>query len=393
MHLPAVFPFRARPFLVAALAGALGAGAGCRPAAPAAPAAVPKIEGETVIFGPDAPQRATLVAAPVQSQTSAPAHFTGRLVWDEDVTVRVYSPVLGRVLAVTARNGDTVAAGAVLATVDSPDVAQAVADARKAESDAALAERTLARIRDLFAHGAVAAKEADAAAGALTSARAEADRAAAKLALYGAGSAAGVEPYALRTPLAGTVVEKNLNPGQEIRPDSMMANLPQLAAAPFVITDPRRLWVVLDATELDLGALQPDQPLRLTSRAYTGRTFAGRIVEIGAGLDPSTRTLKVRGRVENPALLLKAEMYVDVEADRAEPPGAVSVSAQAVFQSGSQAFVYVESTPGRYTRRAVQTGEESNGRIVVRSGLARDDRVIVEGALLLEAVRADGGKT
>ena len=316
---------------------ALIAGHGCHRSAPSDAAPATKIEGDTVVFAADAPQRIALVTAVVQSQVTATRHFTGRVVWDEDTTVRIYSPVLGRVLSVAAKQGDSVAAGAALAEIDSPDLGQALADARKAEADAALAERTLARLRNLLAHGAVAQKEVEAAEVTLAATAAERQRTRAKLALYGATAATVEQFFVLRTPIAGTVVEKNLNPGQEIRPDSMMANLPQLAVAPFVVTDPKRLWVLLDATELDIGALQPDQLLRITSRAYPGRVFTGRIEVIGAGLDAATRTLKVRGRVDNSELLLKAEMYVEVEADRPESAGAVAVAAQAVFQSNNQA--------------------------------------------------------
>ncbi len=382
--------FRFRLHALAFAAGLLGL-TGCQPAAVEPVAAGPKVDGDTVVYALNAPQRTALVAASVEPQASAPLRFSGRLVWDEDVTVRIYSPVAGRVRAIDVKPGDEVAAGMPLARIDSPDVDQARADARKAEADATLAERTLARAQDLFAHGALAQKEVEAAEDAQAGAAAERQRARAKLALYNAGPEAADQSYALCTPLAGVVVEKNLNPGQEIRPDLILANLPQVTNAPFVVTDPHRLWILLDATELDIAALKPNQALHLTSRAYPGRVFAGHIDLIGASLDPATRTLKVRGEVENPDLLLKAEMYAEVEVDGSKPSGAVVVAAQAVFLKDNQAFVFIETAPGRYTRRAIQTGAEANGRILVQDGLRREDRVVVEGALLLEAVRVGGG--
>ena len=381
--------FRLRRCALPVAAGLLAL-TGCHPAALEPVAAGPKIDGDSVVYPLNAPQRAALVAAAVEPQASAPLHFSGRLVWDEDVTVRIYSPVTGRVRSIEAKPGDEVAAGTPLARIDSPDMDQARADARKAEADYTLAARTLARDQDLFAHGALAQKEVEAAEDASASAEAERRRARAKLALYGAGPDAD-QSYALSTPLAGVVVEKNLNPGQEVRPDLILANVPQFTIAPFVVTDPHRLWILLDATELDIAALKSNQAIRVTSRAYPGRVFAGHIDLIGAALDPATRTLKVRGEVENPDLLLKAEMYAEVEVDGGRSSGAVAVAAQAVFLKDSQAFVYVETAPGHYTRRAIQTGAEANGRILVQDGLHPADRVVVEGALLLEAVRVGGG--
>jgi cobalt-zinc-cadmium efflux system membrane fusion protein len=380
-----------RLVLFALLTAGLLVFAGCHRAALDLADAAPKVDGDTVIYTPDAPQRTALVAAAVQPEASARMHFSGRLVWDEDVTVRIYSPVTGRVRSVDAKPGDEVAAGTALARIDSPDVDQALADARKAEADFTLAERTLTRAQDLYAHGALARKEVDNAEDAQAGADAERQRARSKLALYNATPGAADATYALRTPLAGVVVEKNLNPGQEVRPDLILANVPQATNAPFVVTDPHRLWVLLDATELDIAALQPNQPLRIMSRAYPGRVFRGHIDLVGASLDPATRTLKVRGEVENPDLLLKAEMYADVETEKAEPAGAVAVAAQAVFLKDNQAYVYVETAPGHYTRRAIQTGTEADGRILVHAGLQPKDRVIIEGALLLEAVRTGGG--
>jgi len=366
---------------------------GCHPAAPRATDPAPKVEGDTVIYTPDAPQRTALVAIAVQSSAGSAPRFTGRLVWDEEATVRIYSPVLGRVRAIDAQLGDTLAAGAPLARIDSPDLGQALADARKAEADFTLAQRALARARDLFTHGALAQKDVDSAEDTAAGAAAERERARTKLALYNATpeSGPGDGLFVLRTPLTGIVVEKNINPGQEVRPDTMMSNVAQLTAAPFVVTDPQRLWVLLDASELDVAALRPHQLLRITSPAYPGRAFTGEITAIGAALDATTRTLKVRGRVENPGALLKAEMYVDAEAERGAAPGAVTVAAQAVFLSNNQAYVYVETTPGRYTRRAVRTGAEAASQILIQMGLNSGERVIVEGALLLEAVRTGGG--
>ena len=363
----------------------------CHREIPVETAASAKVEGDTVVYAENAPQRAALIATTVESQTNATLHFTGRVVWDEDSTVRIYSSVLGRVHSLDVKPGDQVAPGTPLAQIDSPDLGQALADVRKAEADLTLAGHTLARLRDLLEHGAVAQKEVESAEDTQAGAQAEQQRANAKLKLYGAKAGSTDELYSLCSPIAGVVVERNVNPGQEIRPDSMMASIAQLTAPAFVVTDPHRLWVVLDATELDIAALQPGQPLRIASRAYPGRIFKGKIESVGASLDAATRTLKVRGFVENPELLLKAEMYVTVEADSAEPAGAVSVVAQAVFLNDNQAYVYVETTAGHYTRRAVHTEGEANGRVLIRDGLQSSERVVVEGALLLEAVRTGGG--
>jgi len=348
--------------------------------------ATPVAEGDRVSFPADAPGLTALAVAPAAAHSGEVRRVTGRLAWDEEVTVRVYSPVAGRVLSVSAGLGETVARDAELCRLNSPDIAQAQADARRAAADLLLAGRTLDRLRDLFAHGAVARKDVEAAEDAEAGARAENQRAAARLQLYGVPAEGAVDGgFPLRAPLAGVVVEKNINPGQEVRPDQMLANAPQLFAPQFVLTDPSRLWVMLDVSETEAAALQVGEELRLISRAWPARTFAGRVESIGRSLDPATRTIRVRGSVDNSSRLLLAEMYVTVEILVNDVAG-VDVPTNALFAREDRRFVFVETAPGKFQRRVVKVARESADRSVVSEGLSVGDRIVVEGCLLLESL-------
>lgn len=355
----------------------------------------PSVTTDRVVFPANAPQRKALIVATAEARATEVHHLTGRLVWDEDATVRIYTPVAGRVESVAASLDDRVEKDAPLARLDSPDFGQAQADAHKAEADSVLTERALARTRELFEHGAAPRKDLDAAEDAYAGAQSEQQRAAARLALLGARQAGTIDNlYTLHTPLAGVVVEKNINAGQELRPDLMLANAPQLLAPQFVISDPRRLWVLLDVTETDMGILRPRQPLRIGSRAFPGRTFAGRLDTIGRALDAATRTIYARGSLDNSDLSLKAEMYVDVEIDvPADGGGAVEIANSAVFTKDNRTYVFIETAPGSFLRREVQIGAEADGKILVRSGLQSGERVLVQGSLLIEETLEAGGKS
>src|SRR4029077_1181604 len=111
-------------------------------------------------------------------------------------------------------------------------------------------------------------------------------------------------------PLDGFVVEKSVTPGQEVRPDQMLANMPQYTAPLFVVTDPSRLWIQIDATEVDMAFLRPGCEFTFTSRAFPGQGFTGRVDTVSEFIDPATRTIKVKGSVDNSSRLLKAEMFV-----------------------------------------------------------------------------------
>ncbi len=366
---------------------------GCDPKAKSSAAASPlpaaKVEKETVTMATDAPQMSSLGFETARSRAATTARFTGRLTWDDEVTVRVFSPVAGRVREIRPVLGGRVESGDVLATVASPEFGQAQADARKAAADLLFAQRSLARVRELHEHGAIAKKEVEAAEDALAAAESEKERAESRMALYGRTDSAIDQVYSLRAPIAGLVVERNLNPGQEVRSDQMLANAPALCAPLFVITDPARLWLFLDVTELDMGAFKPGLKIKLLTKAYPDRSFEGVIDFVGSSLDPATRSLRLRASVDNREGLLKAEMYVTAEVDMGAPgsvAGGVDIPAKAVFLQDNESNVFVETAPGSFARRVVKVAREVDGKVLAMSGVEAGDRVVTEGCLLLQSM-------
>ncbi len=357
------------------------------------PAEVPsaRVDGQQVTLPSDSPQRNALVVDVVGVRKADVIRLTGRLIWDEDATVRVYTPVGGRVTEVIAGIGDRLTAGALLARVASPDYEQAQADVRKATADLLLADRSYKRVKELADRGAAAAKDLEVAEDAYTAAASEKARTIARLAVYGGSPDAANPTFLLRAPVAGVVVDRNVSRGQEVRPDQMLGNVPQAFLPLFVITDPTRLWVVLDATETDMPRLRPGLSIQIRSGAYPAETFAGSINVVGDALDPTTRTVKVRGSVPNPGRLLKAEMYVAVEVG-SDAGQSAEIPAKAVFRRNDTPFVFVETGPGRFERRPVKLGSEVDGRVAVLDGLQAGQRVVSDGCLLLQAI-LDGGGT
>lgn len=360
---------------------------GCRDSAGPAAAPAIRVDGDAVVVDAAAPQMQALEIEPVQRRTAAVHAFTGRMAWDENVTVRIYSPVAGRVASVIGEAGQTVTAGEALALIKSPDFGQVQADVRKAAADLALAKRTVERQRDLYAHGAAAKQELESAEADYQRAVSENERSLSALAAYGGRTGRVDDEFALASPLAGVVVERNLTPGQQIRPDQMLASDPSQLQPLFVVTDPTKLWVLLDVAEADLAALQPGQQLAVHARAYPNRSFPGHLQLIGAALDPATRTVKARGMVDNATGLLKAEMYVSVDVTDAEAslPG-VEIPTAAHFVDGDHNYVFVETEPGHFRRTPVQLGPESDHRLAVLNGLSPGQRVVTRGGLLLQQI-------
>ena len=374
----------------------------------------PKVEGETVQFPADAPQLASIAVQRTEPRKIAITHVTGRLYWDDETTVRIFIPVLGRVTSVLKDIGAPVSARDALAEIDSPDFAQALADARSALGNLMAADKAVTRTKDLLEHGFGAVKDLEAAQAAYISTLAERDRAAARLNNYGGSdlpatelarvggdrleakiaSFAGNDPaknsrYILRTPLSGIVVDKSINPGQEVRPDMMLANVGPITNPLFTVSDPTTLWLQVDVAESDLPALQVGLPLKIMCKAFPDKSFDGEITKIADTMDPATRTVKVRGVVKNPDTLLKAEMYVVVNVleDVAKLARAgVEVPATALFMKKEDSFLFIEESPGNYRRQKVKVGVEQDNKVTVYEGVKAGQKVVTEGALLLQSV-------
>lgn len=330
-----------------------------------------KVEGDHVILA-EADKATFLKLAAVQKDQGSILRLPGRLVWNEDKTVRVVPQLGGRVLRIQAEVGATVKAGQALAVLASPDYGQALADERKAQADLQQGKQALERNRELHAAGIVAEKDWQLAQADALRFQAEANRAAQRLATLGG---AGDGSYTLKSPLAGVVVERNLNPGLEFRPDQATAPL-------FVVTDPTRLWIQLDAGEADLAVLKSGEPFSIEIKQYPGERFAGQIRHVADFVDPASRTIKIRGEVANADRRLKGEMFVTALIDL-PASNLLRVPSKAVFLMGDKRYVFVAEAPGRYLRREVQAGAERDGLIDVRDGLKETDQVVVEGNLNL----------
>ena len=326
-------------------------------------------------------------AAPPHGIRTAPSEdagqvallLPGRLAWDEDRTVRVFTPFSGRVVRLLVQAGDAVTRNQPLAEIASPDYDQAQADARSAATKLTLATQAHQRALDLNAAGVVALKDLEQAEADFQLAEAERVRAQSRLQQVGA---AGGQNFLLKAPIAGVVVEKAVNPGQELRAD-------QSGAPFFVITDPTHLWVWLDASETNIRALANDPVgtrFDLSSAAYPERKFVASVRHVVDFVDPTSRTFRLRGEVDNSERLLKGEMFVTATLPLSATPSAQdqrTINAAAVLSVGDRQYVFVQDSDRKFSRVEVQIAREQVGRTNV-TALPGDKDVVIEGNLFLE---------
>ncbi len=357
---------------------------GCSKPEPAAAAPQPTIAGEMISF-PGNQDPPTLRLVTVASPTDHQVMLTGRLAWDEDHTARVYAPYAGRIDKLLASVGQRIKRGQALAAMSSADVGQAQADLHKAEADQALGGKAVARTHDLVEAGVVARKDLEQAEADLARSNAEAARARARLAQYGVTAkvpGAVNLAFMLSAPLAGVVVERNSNPGAEVRTDVQGQPL-------FTISEPASLWATIDVDESQLALVPIGQTLLLTTAAWPEREFSATVLSVGAAVDPASRTVKVRARVPNGTGQLKAEMFVNASvAQRGSLP---LVPADAVFLRGEGSVLFVQRGPGKFERREVKLRPAGPQAWSVLQGVAVGERVVVGGGLYLNQM-LDAGK-
>jgi multidrug efflux pump subunit AcrA (membrane-fusion protein) len=122
--------------------------------------------------------------------------------------------------------------------------------------------------------------------------------------------------------------------------------------------------------ERDLHLVATGDAATVTTTAYPGEQFVGRVSYVSDVIDPMTRTAKVRVAVPNPHGRLKAEMFASIALDLGGAKNVLDVPPQAIFVEGGRSFVYMATAPGHFVKRPVEA---------LRPG----DRVVTDGGLLL----------
>jgi membrane fusion protein, heavy metal efflux system len=358
--------------------------AGCPRHKPARPAA-----GNTVASAGDAAvatndfvlredARGVTTAAVQSRRLSDYLDVAGRIQADPTRVVRMYPPVSGRLVAVQVRPADWVAQGQVLAILASSDVAVARAAYRQAQADAQVKQQGATRARLLYDHNVIALREYQQAQAEAAGAAAALESAAERLALLDVDTASSSDQLSVRAPRAGVVTDVGVAPGEYAK---SLDNANPLCT----IADLTTVWAVGDVYEKDLASVHVGDSADVTVTAYPGQRWRGRIGAISSTVDTTTRTLKVRVVLANPGLHLKPDLFASIRVVRAVR-FAVVVPEAAVVREGTSAYLFVQTSPGRFERRQVTLGRDLDGnQVEVTAGLVAGDTVVVEGAELLRA--------
>lgn len=292
-----------------------------------------------------------------------------RVAFRDGAVSRLGAPLSGRVERVHVQTGDRVKAGDPLVTLDCPDAASSRAALSTARAAHSAARAALDRQIRMLEQGVGTERERLEAERNLAEAEAELARAQAAVRFVGNSQGTTV---VIRSTIAGTVVSRKATVGAAVEP----------GGEPLVeVGDPSELWVVADVFERDLHLIREGMRA-VVELPSMQQPLVGNVASVGAVVEGSARTAPVRIALEQKHELLRPGMFGRVRIESGEP--ALALPAAAVLIKDRQTVVYVETAPGKYTRRPVSVGHPVDGKVVVWSGVAPGDPVVVHGALLLD---------
>jgi len=180
---------------------------------------------------------------------------------------------------------------------------------------------------------------------------------------------------ALRSPVTGTVLERNLVEGQYVEADTPL----------FTVADLSRVWVLVDLYEMDLGRVKVGDRARFTADGLPGRSFDTRIDFIYPTISNETRTLKARLVLDNRDGRLRPGMYGRVEVSTGPGVAALVVPVEAVVNTGEVSYVFLARGGGRFEPRRVWTAGGDGDRVTVLRGLAEGDTVVASASFLIDS--------
>jgi RND family efflux transporter MFP subunit len=246
--------------------------------------------------------------------------------------------------------------------IETGDVSRSQYDQQKAQRDTARSqyEAALNGANQRFAAIRTAQAQVETAQAQVGAAQRAADAAQTQI----ASAQKAITDTTIFSPISGTIQERNADPGEFIGTTGKIATI--------VRTNPLRMRI--DVPEQSIGQARVGQSISLTTSAYPDRQFAGTIVRIVPGLNPTSRTMTAEAEVNNIDGLLKPGQFASVKILLPEARRAVMVPTSAVRQQGTTAHVYVVKD-GRAQERIVTLGEVESEMVEVKNGVAPDERV------------------
>jgi HlyD family secretion protein len=293
----------------------------------------------------------------------------------------VSAKIQGRLAQLRAEEGTRVREGEVIARLESSEheaqVQRAKAQLQRAQAELEESRRQLRLADGLARDQVLASDQLEAAQSKVKMGEASLSQAQAELAM----AVASFANTLIKAPFAGTVVKKMAEVGESVAPIPPGVNLSTSSGAIVALADLDTLEVEADVAEANVTKLHPEQPAEVTVEAFSGKTYRAVLRQVIPTADRTKATVQVKVTILDKDSDLKPEMSAKVTFVEAEKPAGstlaseVTVPSEAVAKRQGTSVVF-EVRDGRARQRAVVTGGERQGRVVVREGLSGSETLV-----------------
>jgi cobalt-zinc-cadmium efflux system membrane fusion protein len=309
----------------------------------------------------------------------------GSIDFDEDMSVEIFTPYQGRIIALFAAVGDDVKKGQTLFTIDSPDLLQAESTLIAAAGVLELQSKNLARLRELYTTKAVSEHDVEQAVSDQQTAEGNLQSARDAVRLFGKtdddinriiANRSADPTLVVPSPIDGRITARNAAPGLFVQP----GNTP----APYTVANIDTMWMLANVAETDSPALRVGQAVQVRLDAFPGRVFDGKVTTIGATVDPNTRRVLVRSEIADPRHELRSGMFGNFVIQVAAPMRSPGVPVDGVVREGDGTMTaWVTADRRKFIRRTVKIGAQRDGFWQILDGISAGELVATEGALFL----------
>lgn len=287
-------------------------------------------------------------------------------------------PFQGRVTKSYLKLGLKTTPETPLFEISSPDFIAAQKVFFQEKSQMQQAERTLKRQKDLMANGVGVMKDLEEAQTAYDVEKKEYENAVMGIKIFKANpeKLSLGQALVVHAPIVGEVIENKVVLGQFIKDD---------AASVATVANLSKVWIVGQVKEKDIRYIHEKDKCEIEVAAFPGKKIKGKVYHVNEIVDEDTRSVQVLIECNNSDHTLKPGMYVSVNFIDA-PASVILIPLKAILQMNEANFVFVVNADGKYIKRKVETGGTDGDRVVIKSGLAKGEKIVSEGGFyLLEA--------
>ena len=298
--------------------------------------------------------------------------FYGKITADNNKMIDVYPLVGGNVIKVNVELGDYVHKGQVLAIIKSTDVADFEKQSIDAKSDLLVAKNNLKVAQELF--DGKLNSESD-----VLQAKSEVNKAQSQLSkiqeTYKIYNIKAGSIYEVTAPISGFIIQKSINQDMLLRSDRS-ENI-------FDIAEISEVWAMANINEIDINKVKLGIDASVTTLSYPDKVFKGKVDKIFNVIDPQTKAMQARIKLQNPGFLLKPDMNANIKLSFNEDKSMIAIPSDAIVFDKSKNFVMIFKDRHNIETRQVDVFRVVGDITYISKGLKENEKVITNNQLFI----------